>query len=100
MNDQPTPSRDPRSRDAATIVALLGLLLAAMALLALIQMVLPQPIVLGLFAVIVVFAFYTSLHYLLWGRQLSRKLAEDQEIDDTRSENGAPPTHKNPEIPE
>ena len=39
------------------------------------------------FAVIVVFAFYTSLHYLVWGRKLSRKFAEDEQSDDGQAEN-------------
>lgn len=95
MNDQPPSMPPPRSRDAATIVALLGLLLAALALLGLIQMVLPQPIVLGLFAVIVVFAFYTSLHYLVWGRKLSRKFAEDEQSDDGQAENETPDADNN-----
>jgi hypothetical protein len=55
----------PQQSDAPTILALLGLLAIAAALLGLVALVLPQ--IFGLLAVVLGFFAFGAIHYLLWG---------------------------------
>jgi hypothetical protein len=64
--------------DAPTILALLGLLAIAGALLGLVALVLPQ--IFGLLAVVVGFFAFGAIHYLLWGWWL-RPVPVDDEPD-------------------
>ncbi len=69
--------------NAATAIALLGLLLIAAALLGLMALVLPQ--VLGILIVILIFAVPAVFHYLVWGWWLSQvrdREAEMEEVED------------------
>jgi hypothetical protein len=63
--------------NAATAIALLGLLLMSAALLGLMAMVLPQ--LLGILIVILIFAVPAAFHYVVWGWWLSQ--ARDQEAE-------------------
>jgi hypothetical protein len=79
-NSSLMPSRNSPSSgqsNAATAIALLGLLLISAALLGLMALVLPQ--VLGILVVILIFAVPAVFHYLLWGWWLSR--VRDRESD-------------------
>ena len=63
--------------NAATAIALLGLLLISAALLGLMALVLPQ--LLGILIVILIFAVPAAFHYLVWGWWLSQ--ARERERD-------------------
>jgi len=65
--------------NAATAIALLGLLLISAALLGLMAMVLPQ--VLGILIVVLIFAVPAVFHYLLWGWWLSQVRDREREAD-------------------
>ncbi|QDU37449.1 hypothetical protein Mal4_17620 [Maioricimonas rarisocia] len=73
------PSRrsraDDGSRNAATMLALLGLLLVSFGLLALTAMVLPQ--IAAVLLVIMGFVGIFAVHYLTWGR-LMQSSREDE----------------------
>jgi Flp pilus assembly protein TadB len=66
--------------NAATAIALLGLLLISAALLGLMAMVLPQ--LLGILIVILIFAVPAAFHYLIWGWWLSRARHEETEAEE------------------
>jgi hypothetical protein len=69
--------------NAATAIALLGLLLISAALLGLMALVLPQ--LLGILIVILIFAVPAAFHYLIWGWWLSQvrdQEAESEEIEE------------------
>jgi hypothetical protein len=73
--------------NAATAIALLGLLLISALLLGLMALVLPQ--VLGVLAVILIFALPAAIHYLVWGWWLSQackreREAEGENVEDRR----------------
>jgi hypothetical protein len=70
-------NRPPQS-NAPTILALLGLLAMAGALLGLVALVLPQ--IFGLLAVVLGFFAFGAIHYLLWGWWL-RPVPVDDEPD-------------------
>ena len=69
--------RQDDSRNAATFLAMFGLLAVSGGLLFLTAMVLPQIF----FLVLVVFGFVllTGLQYLVWGRWLSGKISRDED---------------------
>ena len=69
----------PESRNAATFLALFGLMALAAGLMFLTAMVLPQIFFLGL--VVVGFVMSIAFHYLLWGWWLSKGTQPDD--DDT-----------------
>lgn len=69
----------PVKKDVATLIALFGLLLAALGLLAL--MFLVSPIFLGIIAVIVGFVMIGVFHYVAWGWWLGGAAPSEQ--DDT-----------------
>ena len=75
MANRSSPSRN--QSNAATAIALVGLLLISAALLGLMALVLPQ--LLGILIVILIFAVPAAFHYLIWGWWLSQ--VRDQEID-------------------
>jgi hypothetical protein len=66
-------------RDAATCLALVGVLFVASALLALVALVLPQ--VRALFLVVGGLLFLIGLHYVTWGWWLSRSPAPEDDAD-------------------
>ncbi len=65
--------------NAPTILALLGLLAVAAALLGLTALVLPQAF--GLLAVVLGFFAFGAIHYLLWGWWLRPVPIEDESTD-------------------
>lgn len=74
----PFPGR-PQS-NAATTIALLGLLLISGAILGLMSLVLPQ--VAGvLLVILLIFVIPITLHYLVWGWWLSQMKDENPEDD-------------------
>lgn len=75
---QEEPPRDQRSKDTATVVALLGLLLAGAGLMALFSLVLHQLMIVAIFVLVIGFVGYIGLHYLVWGRLLSQRRPQDQ----------------------
>ena len=76
MGNRHSPSSN-RS-NAATAIALLGLVLMSAALLGLMAMVLPQ--LLGILIVILIFAVPAAFHYVVWGWWLSQ--SRDQETEE------------------
>jgi hypothetical protein len=76
MADRNSPSGS--HSNAATAIALLGLLLISALLLGLMALVLPQ--VLGVLVVILIFALPAAIHYLVWGWWLSQ--ARERERDE------------------
>jgi hypothetical protein len=70
--------------NAATAIALLGLLLISAALLGLMALVLPQ--LLGILIVILIFAVPAAFHYLVWGWWLSQAREREQEAEGERVE--------------
>lgn len=67
------------NRDAATLLALLALLVVAACLLLLAAMVIPR--VLGILVVVFGFFLFGLFHYIVWGRWMS-KLPVDDEDDE------------------
>ena len=65
--------------NAATAIALLGLLLISAALLGLMALVLPQ--LLGILIVILIFAVPAAIHYLVWGWWLSQTREREREAE-------------------
>ncbi len=65
--------------NAATAIALLGLLLISGALLGLMALVLPQ--VLGILIVILIFAVPAVFHYLIWGWWLSQARRQEHDVE-------------------
>jgi hypothetical protein len=68
---------DESQRNAATFFALLGLIGISLGLLALTAMVLPR--IRGVILVVGALAGIFVLHYLTWGRWLSRRRDEEDE---------------------
>jgi hypothetical protein len=79
-------SQSTGQSNAATAIAMLGLLLISAALLGLMAMVLPQ--VLGILIVILIFAVPAVFHYLLWGWWLSQVRDRESEADADGIEDG------------
>ena len=75
---EPPPSS--LKKDLATLIALFGLLLAALGLLAL--MFLVSPIFLGIVAVVVGFVMIGVFHYVVWGWWLGGAPAAEQDEND------------------
>jgi len=73
MGNRSSPSNS--QSNAATAIALVGLVLIAVALLGLMAMVTPQ--LLGVVIVVLIFAVPAAFHYLIWGWWLSQ--ARDRE---------------------
>lgn len=78
-------SQSKNQSNAATAIALLGLVLISAALLGLMAMVLPQ--LLGIIIVVLIFAVPTALHYLVWGWWLSQ--VREREIAVEKTEENA-----------
>ena len=72
-----------RSRDAATAIALLGLVVLGAALLGLMALVLPQ--LLGIVIVVLIFAVPAAFHYVVWGWWLSQMRDEELRHEDDES---------------
>ena len=76
----------PRGRDGqqngATLLALIGLMLIAGGLLALMTMVMPG--LSGILLVIWAFVFFGVFHYVVWGRWMTAR--RDGEEDDSEEE--------------
>lgn len=66
----------PSGGNAGTLLALIRLLFVGGGLLFLTALVLPQA--LGLFLVVLGFASIALLHYFVWGRWLSRQIADEE----------------------
>ena len=81
MQRPQSSSRGSRS-DAATAIALLGLVVLAAGLLGLMALVLPQ--LLGIVIVILIFAVPAALHYLAWGWWMSQ--IRDEELEREKRE--------------
>src|SRR5262245_31103678 len=73
----------PEQSNAATWIALFGLLVAAAGLLGLAALVLPE--LLGILLVAAIFFVPTVFHYLVWGRLISSTRDEDDTRADSRS---------------
>lgn len=71
---------DDSGKDLATLTALLGLMLFAGLLLALVAFVLPQ--ILGVVIVVLGFGSLFVLHYVCWGHWLSQLPPPDDLTDD------------------
>ena len=71
----PVRPREKRARDMATMVALLGLVLVAGGLMAILALVFNQLLIFAFLAAIVLGGGYLSFHYVVWGRRLDRQLA-------------------------
>jgi len=71
----PVGPREKRARDMATMVALLGLVLVAGGLMAILALVFNQLLIFAFLAAIVLGRGYLSFHYVVWGRRLDRQLA-------------------------
>ena len=84
MIDDPPRQRDKRSRDVATLVALVGLVLVAFGLLALLALVLQQVFVFAIGMFVVIFGLYLGFHYVVWGRGLGQRA--QQQADPTHAE--------------
>lgn len=67
-------------RNAGTFLALVALLAVAGGLLALVAFVLPPLLVFGFLALVIGAILHVWLQYLLWGRWLTRKLAEEEAL--------------------
>jgi hypothetical protein len=81
-DDFDSPSSHGPRRDAATCLALVGVLFVASALLALVALVLPQ--VRALFLVGGGLLFLIGFHYITWGWWLSRSpTPEEDEAEQT-----------------
>ncbi len=73
----PRGGRRPQERNSATFAALIGLCFLAFGFLGLVSLVLPQ--VRGLVLLLVCCVGFFSLHYLVWGRLLT-KLREEEAV--------------------
>jgi Flp pilus assembly protein TadB len=82
MADRNSPSGS--QSNAATAIALLGLLLISALLLGLMALVLPQ--VLGVLVVILIFAVPAAIHYLVWGWWLSQSREREREAEGEKVE--------------
>lgn len=71
----PAGPREKRARDMATMIALMGLVLAAAGLMAILALVFNQLLVFAFLAAVVLGGGYLSFHYVVWGRRLDRQLA-------------------------
>lgn len=71
------PTRSGSEHNAATFLALLGLLVIAGGLLVLAAMVTPS--VLGILVVVGGFFLFGAFHYLVWGHWLSKPQPQDDE---------------------
>ena len=80
MGNRSSPSNG--QSNAATAIALLGLVLVAGALLGLMAMVLPQ--LLGVVVVVLIFAVPAAFHYLVWGWWLSQARDREEEPGEDR----------------
>ena len=90
MQRPESSARGARS-DAATAIALLGLVVIGAALLGLMALVLPQ--LLGIVIVILIFAVPAAFHYLVWGWWMSQIRDEELQREEEEGENsefGAP----------
>jgi len=92
--ERPESSARGARSDAATAIALLGLVVMGAALLGLMALVLPQ--LLGIVIVILIFAVPAAFHYLVWGWWMSQirdeELQREEEEGDS-SKFGAPNRH-------
>ena len=64
----PAGPREKRARDMATMIALMGLVLAAAGLMAILALVFNQLLVFAFLAAVVLGGGYLSFHYVVWGR--------------------------------
>lgn len=81
------PNRSPQSTrqaNAATAIALVGLVFMGVALLGLMAMVLPQ--LLGVIIVVLIFAVPAAFHYLIWGWWLSQSREAENKSENTEEE--------------
>lgn len=73
---RPERSSHHGQSNAATAIALFGLVLMGAALLGLMALVLPQ--LLGIVVVVLIFAVPAAFHYLVWGWWMSQMREEDE----------------------
>jgi hypothetical protein len=88
----PVGPREKRARDMATMVALMGLVLVAGGLMAILALVFNQLLIFAFLAAIVLGGGYLSFHYVVWGRRLDRQLA-------TRPDPPSSPLDSSPQPP-
>lgn len=74
--------RSSTEANSATFAALFGLAFLAIGLLAMVSLVLPQ--VRGLVVVLVVGVAFFSIHYVVWGRLLTRLREQQAEEEEER----------------
>ena len=76
-------TRDARAgRDSGTFLALAALLVAAIGLLFLVALVIPQ--VIGIAVVLACLVLFVTFHYVVWGWWLSGRIVDDTEKHATR----------------
>jgi len=73
----PVGPDEKRARDMATMVALIGLVLVAGGLMAILALVLNQLLVFAILSAVVLGGLYFAFHYIVWGRRLSRQIAAE-----------------------
>lgn len=83
LESAPVGPDEKRARDMATMAALLGLVLVAGGLMAILALVLNQLLVFAILGVIVLGGFYLSVHYFVWGRRLDRQIASESKPPST-----------------
>jgi cytochrome bd-type quinol oxidase subunit 2 len=71
--------------NAATAIALFGLVLISAMILGLMALVLPE--LLGVLVVILIFAVPAALHYLIWGWWLSQKRIDEPDEEKIEDRN-------------
>jgi hypothetical protein len=74
--------------DAATMMALAGLLLAGGVLLGLTAFIIPG--LLGIVMVVLLFGLGAMVQYIVWGRWMSQSVAETEEDADAKTEAAQP----------
>jgi len=93
LESAPMGPDEKRARDMATMAALLGLVLVAGGLMAILALVLNQLLVFAILAVIVLGGLYLGVHYFVWGRRLDRQIASESQPAATLPESASqPPT--------
>jgi|TARA_B100000809_G_scaffold255851_1_gene294985 hypothetical protein len=100
LDSGPMGPEEQRARDMATMAALMGLVLVAGGLMAILALVLNQLLVFAILAMIVLGGFYLGVHYFVWGRRLDRQIASESKAAPTLPESASqsPPPPVDPAV--
>jgi len=98
LESPPGGPDDKRARDMATLAALMGLVLVAAGLMAILALVLNQLLVFAILAVIVLGGFYLAVHYFVWGRRLDRQIASEPKAAPTLPKSVSQPPPVDPAV--